>query len=132
MKKIYKYLKVKDLTKVFKEDIEELMKYAVISYIGFLFIIPVFFNMHRKSKYMLFHINQGFNLFLIEIIIFIVLSLLNGIFVSIIGYTPLFISLTNFISYLFIVVLMLVSVVNTANGKSILLPIIGKYRFIKD
>ena len=30
MKKIYKYLKVKDLTKVFKEDIEELMKYAVI------------------------------------------------------------------------------------------------------
>ena len=120
MKKIYKYLKVKDLTKVFKEDIEELMKYAVISYIGFLFIVPVFFNMHRKSKYMLFHINQGFNLFL------------NGIFVSIIGYTPLFISLTNFISYLFIVVLMLVSVVNTANGKSILLPVIGKYRFIKD
>lgn len=132
MNKFYNYFKIKDLTKIFSnENIEEISKYAVLSYIGFLFLIPIFLNMHKKSKYILFHINQGFNLFLIELFVFVVLSILNSIFIAIIGYTPLFISLTNFICYLLIVSLMLISIVNTINGKSIRLPIIGKYKFIK-
>lgn len=132
MNKFYNYFNIKDLTKLFlNEDVDELSKFATISYIGFLFLIPIFLNMHKKSKYILFHVNQGFNLFLIELFIFLVLSILNSIFVMIIGHTPLFISLTNFICYLLIVVLMLVSIVNTINGKSIRLPLIGKYKFIK-
>ena len=106
MNKFYNYFNIKDLTKLFlNEDVDELSKFATISYIGFLFLIELF--------------------------IFVVLSILNSIFVMIIGHTPLFISLTNFICYLLIVVLMLVSIVNTINGKSIRLPLIGKYKFIK-
>lgn len=129
---ITKIIDMDDLSHTFsKEDIEEYSKYAILSYIGFLFFIPVFNKTYKKSKYVLFHVNQGFNLFAVEIFVFIILGLLNTIFIKSIQYTPLWLSILNFLLYSLVVILMLLGIVNSINGKSKELPLIGKYRYIK-
>lgn len=114
-----------------KSDVEKNMKYAVMSYIGFLFVVPILNGAYKKSKYLLFHVNQGFNLFIIELFVFVILGFFNSIFVSIIGNTPLWLSAINFVLYILIVSLMLYGIVNTINGKSKKIPILCKYKFIK-
>lgn len=129
---ITKIIDMDDLSHTFsKEDIEEFSKYAILSYIGFLFLIPIFNKTYKQSKYVLFHVNQGFNLFAVEIFVFIILGLLNTIFVKSIQYTPVWLSIMNFLLYSIVVILMLLGIVNSINGKSKELPLIGKYRYIK-
>ncbi len=129
---ITKIIDMDDLSHTFsKEEVEENSKYAILSYIGFLFLIPIFNKTYKQSKYVLFHVNQGFNLFAVEIFVFIVLGLLNTIFVKSIQYTPVWLSVMNFLLYSIVVILMLLGIVNSINGKSKELPLIGKYRYIK-
>jgi len=129
---ITKIIDVDDLTYKFKkEEIENYSKYAILSYIGFLFLIPILNKSYKKSKYLLFHVNQGFNLFALELFTFIVMGLINSIFISILDKTPFWLSIINFILYSLIVILMLSGIVNVVNGKSKELPIIGKLNFIK-
>lgn len=129
---ITKIINVDDLTYKFdKEEVENNYKYAILSYVGFLFLIPILNKNYKKSKYLTFHVNQGFNLFVLELFVFIVVGFINSIFVSILNYTPIWLSIINFMFYLLIVILMLSGIVNVVNGKSKELPIIGKFKFIK-
>lgn len=129
---ITKIIDVDDLTDSFdKDEVENNLKYSILSYIGPLFIVPIVNRKYKNSKYLLFHVNQGFNLFALEIFIFIVLGLLNSIFVRVVTYAPVWLGIINFLFYSVVVVLMLLGIVNAINGKSKKLPIIGKYKFIK-
>ncbi len=129
---ITKIINIDDITDNFsKEEVEEYSKYAIISYIGFLFLIPILIKVHKKSEYVLFHVNEGFNLFALELFIFIVLGLLSSIFVKVTYSYPMWLSVVNFVLYATVVILMLLGIVNAVNGKSKTLPIIGKYKFIK-
>lgn len=129
---ITKIINIDDITDNFsKEEVEEYSKYAIISYIVFLFLIPILIKVHKKSEYVLFHVNEGFNLFALELFIFIVLGLLSSIFVKVTYSYPMWLSVVNFVLYATVVILMLLGIVNAVNGKSKTLPIIGKYKFIK-
>ncbi len=127
---ITKIIDVDELT-FNKEEVEENNKYAILCYIGPLFLIPILDSKYKKSKYLLFHVNEGFNLFAFEIFIFIIIGLINTIFTSTINYYPMWLSVIDFIIYAIVVILMLTGIVNAVNGKSKELPLIGKYRFIK-
>lgn len=129
---ITKIIDVDDITHTFdKKEVEDNMKYSILSYIGFLFLIPILSNRHKKSEYLLFHVNQGFNLFALEVFVFIIIGVLNSVFINVMSYAPIWLSIINFVMYTIVVVLMLFGIVNSINGKSKSLPLIGKYKFIK-
>ena len=114
----------KDDTKEFtKEDVEENKIISLFAYIGILFLIPLLAA--KQSRFARYHVNQGLILFIFEIAISIPLYLLSliptvGIVFSIIGYL---------FDVLF-VVLMVLGIVNSVQGKAKELPLIGKIKLI--
>lgn len=88
---------------------------ACLSYLSILFIIPLLVN--RQSPFTKFHINQGIVLFIIEVI--------GGIVGGILGWIP-FIGwiITTAISIIMLV-LSIMGLVNTLNGRALRLPVIG-------
>lgn len=108
-----------------KFDKEEAFNYktdAIISYIPFLSLYEVFINKWKKSEYLKFHVNQGLVLTLLW---FLSLVLNRSYFSN---------TFISFISYLLICACLLLSlfgIVNTNNGESKELPLIGKIKLIK-
>lgn len=128
---IIKKINLDDITSFFdKKEVEENMKYSILSYIGFLFLIPLLKGVHRESKYVLFHVNQGLNLFIIELFCWLLIGILNSLFCKY-NYIPNWISLISFIFYAIISVIAILGIVNAVNGKSKKLPFIGKIKLIK-
>lgn len=125
----------KDLTSEFTLDEVELNKKNVlVCYIGFLFILPMIKPELRKSPYALFHINQGVNLFIFEIIVFIISEILHLMFTKVYfysSYTPLWVSFICYILYCITIVLSLFGIINTYNGKSKELPLLFNLNLIK-
>ena len=117
---------VKDDSKSFaKKDIESGKVMGILCYIGILVLIPYFTE--KNNKYVLYHVKQGLNLFIWEII--------GGIAVGIIAALlwRLWI-ITNIIDTVFglaILALSLIGIVNVCNGKAKELPIVNKFKFIK-
>ena len=95
---------------------------GILSYIGILFIVPLLAA--KESKFARFHANQGLVLFITDIVLFTVAGIIDG-FVPIIG------GLLSLAVYVFILVLMILGIVNAANGEEKELPVIGQYRLIK-
>ncbi len=118
-----------------QEDINKNKVISVFSYLSLLIIIPLF--VAPDSKYARFHIIQGINLLILNVIYAIISCLLNltiepnyvlGVSTSPI---PIFIVFINFILGIFIVILSVVGVFNAATGKIKELPFIGKIKLIK-
>lgn len=117
-----------------KIEVKNKKNSAILCYLGCLFIIPMIKNEHKNSKYILFHINQGINLFILEILVFIITKVLKLMFTEVYlysSYTPTWVSFVNYILCVFIFILTLFGIINTSYGNSKELPIIGKYRFLK-
>ena len=108
-----------------KFDKEEAFNYktdAIISYIPFVCLYEILINKWKKSEYLKFHVNQG----LVLTLLWFLSLILNRSFFS-----NIFIS---FMSYLLICCCLLLSlfgIVNTNNGESKELPLIGKIKLIK-
>ncbi len=128
-----------------ENDIKENKIFALLSYIGPLFLVPVLAA--PKSKYARFHANQGLVLFLAEIIIAIplkVLDWLNGfIFGNLLGtlfngwlsFVPSLVGgllgLIGFCAGALAFVLAVIGVINAFQGKASELPFIGKVKILK-
>lgn len=98
---------------------------AIFAYLGLLFLIPLFAD--NSSRFVRYHVNQGCVLFLCEVLIAIlstVLWILPGIgwILSLAIALPL---------YLVTVAFMVVGIVHAAGGESKMLPIIGTIQLIK-
>lgn len=102
-------------------DIENNKVFAILSYIGFLFLVPLLAA--KDSAFAKFHCNQGFVLFIAEVIWNIISSILRAIL-------PVLGIVCYVINLVFLAVLVL-GIVNAATGKAKELPIIGKYRILK-
>lgn len=107
-----------------KEEIENGKGMAVLSYIGILCLIPYFAE--KNNKYVIFHAKEGLNLFLLSVIAgtvssFLVLIPLLGLILVIV---PFAVSIMQ-------IVLMVLGIVNVANGQAKELPIINKFKIIK-
>lgn len=112
-------------------DIAENKGMSILSYLGFLWLIP-FFMRRNTSPYTKFNLNQGLNLLIIEFGIMLLRRAFNSIF-NLIG-LGLFAGISGGIFTLLSVacfILMIMGIVNTINGTAVKLPIIGKVLFIK-
>ncbi len=121
------------------EDIEENKIMSLFAYIGFLFIIPLFAT--KGSKYARFHANQGLILFLCELAVGVVCTIINtvgGLFAAIphvgliiAGFIGFFASIIGFVAGLLLFVWAVLGIVNAITGKAKEIPFIGKWRILK-
>ncbi len=125
-----------------KADIEQNKVMALLSYLSWLVLIPIFAA--PNSKYARFHANQGLILLIAEFALGLVSGIITGVMAliaSIIGAALgsatfllglellvfLVAGLLNVVSVVFLVL----GILNAINGKAKELPIIGKYRLLK-
>lgn len=118
-------------------DIEKNKGMAVLAYLSWLVLIPIFAA--KDSKFVRFHVNQGLMLAITEIVWWavqaVVLGILKGIFVLAFGYRlwgvySLIVTLLSLVNLLFLA-MAIIGIINVVNGKAKELPIIGKIRLIK-
>ena len=102
-------------------DINATKSLAWLSYLWVLFLIPMLVN--TNSPYTKFHVNQGIVLLILTIIANVVCVVLN--FIPAIG------TLIAGLVQLSLVALIVVGIINVAQGKAKRLPIIGNIELYK-
>lgn len=115
------------------EDINKNKGMSVLSYLGLLFLIPMFAA--KESKYAQFHVRQGATLCFFDICYTIISVLLGLIKVRKVGYllglpyeyygTPWYVSLLTGLLAIPLIALTIIGIVNAATGKAKKLPVIG-------
>lgn len=99
-----------------EDDVQKNKGYAILAYLGILFLVPLFAA--KESKFARFHTNQGIILF----ICYVVAYFLS--YVPVIKYFAWIVEIALFI-------LFLMGIINAAKGEAKDLPVVGKYRFLK-
>lgn len=116
-------------------DIEQNKVMAILSYFGFLVIIPILAA--KESPFARFHANQGLALFIAMIGWIIVDNILTAILRAILwrglelwAIYSLCATILNLV-YIVFTVLAVIGIVNALNGKTKELPLIGKFQILK-
>ena len=91
------------------QDIQTNKVWAALSYVGILFILPLLVN-GGQSRYAKYHANQGFILFLANIVV--------GIASAILGKIPVLGAVLSALLSLASLALMIIGIINAANGKA--------------
>lgn len=107
------------------QDINNNKGMSVLTYIGFLFLVPLLAC--PNSKFARYHTNQGLVLFLLEFALGVVTGILGIIPIAglIIG------GLLSAVGGIFTLVLMIMGIINAAQGQAKELPLIGKITLLK-
>lgn len=127
-------------------DVQANKSIAWLSYLGLLLLIPMLAK--KESEYCRYHVKQGATLFAVEIVYSIVTEIIKAISRAVFpgelkynlftGYyyapsaiTTIFTILFG-LGSIFLLVLAIIGIVNSASGKTKELPLIGKIPFIAD
>ena len=94
---------------------------GILSYLGLLWIVAFILYGNKKTEYNKFHVKEGLGLFIFIVAIFI----LNFIMLRIPFINILWAILIIFI-YIFYLVLIVIGIINAANGAQKPLPLVGK------
>lgn len=97
--------------------VEEGMVWAIIGYLGILFLVPLLAK--KDNKFALYHTKQGLILFIAEIVVAIVAGIL--------GFIPVLGIIIMWLLWLAILVLFIIGIINAATGKYKALPVIGAW-----
>ena len=133
---VEKFMNTKDYANLYTK--EEMNKYKISAIVCYMPLVVFYFIITQKykhSKYLFFHVNQGLNISILWVIVFIISGLLKSLFTvdSLIrSYLPGWISFIIYVLYCCSFFLSLFGIINTSNGKSKELPIIGKFKILKD
>lgn len=103
------------------KDIENNKLYAIISYFWILFLVPLF--LAKDSKFARFHCNQG--------IVFFIATIILGVVNAIASIIPLVRVIVSLATGLIGLALLVIGVINAAQGKAKELPVIGGIRILK-
>lgn len=107
-----------------QEDIECNKVMAVLAYLSWLVIIPLFGA--KGSKFARFHCNQGIVLAITELVVVIICGILDGI--PVIGWVfGIVEGLMGLVCFIFA----MLGIINAANGRAKDLPIVGNIRILK-
>ena len=118
-----------------KTDAEANKVMALLSYFGFLVIVPILAAKH--SPYARFHANQGLVLFLAMLVYAIadgiVTAILRAVLYSGLGLWGIYSMCSSIINLLYVgfTIFAIIGIINVLNGRAKDLPIIGKYRVLK-
>ena len=107
-------------------DIEQNKIFAVISYLGLLFLVPLIAA--RQSKFAMYHCNQGAVLCVVWFCGVIGLMVVGIIFghIPFLGFLiAIMMGLIHFVFWLGMLALMVMGIINAANGRMKPLPLIG-------
>ncbi len=96
-----------------KKDIEENKYVAMLSYLWFLFLIPLFLK--KNSKFCMFHAKQGLVLFI------------SWMAIAVIGVIPFIGWLIAFIGFVLLIILVIVGIIKSLNGEYWKMPVLGEY-----
>lgn len=105
-----------------KKDIEAGKGMGILSYLGFLCLIPYFTE--KENKFVIYHAKQGLNLFICEVIVALAISLVSTILWRI---GSLLGDILGIVAFAFSVL----GIINVLNGKAKELPLINKIKIIK-
>lgn len=102
--------------------------YGVLGYIGILFLVPL---LAGKTEFSKFHANQGLVLFLADIVLGVLIGITAGV-LGLLGVIGVVLgSIVSGALGLVIFVLMIMGIINAANGEMKPLPVIGGIKLIK-
>ncbi len=110
------------------EDADKNKIFGILAYLGILCLIPIIAA--KDSPFGKYHANQGLVLFLLEIVIWIVLFVINIVLAMLPGGLG-FLSAIFGLLYLAPLVLLVMGIINAAAGKCVPLPIIGGIKLLK-
>ena len=110
------------------EDAEKNKIFGILAYLGILCLVPILAA--KDSPFAKYHANQGLVLFVLEIVIWIALYVLN-IFLAMLPGILGFLSAILGLVYLVPLVLLIIGVINAAAGKCVPLPVIGGIKLLK-
>ncbi|MBQ3551580.1 MAG: zinc-ribbon domain-containing protein [Clostridia bacterium] len=110
-------------------DITQNKSMAVLAYLGPLCFIPMFAA--KESKFARFHANQGLVLLIAAVALGIASAILNAIILAISWRLYFLTSIISWVVYIAIGILIILGIVNAANGKAKELPVIGKIKILK-
>jgi len=105
-------------------DIEQNKVYAVLAYLGILFLVPLLAA--PNSRYARYHANQG-------IVLFIATVVVTGAF-YVLGHIPFLgrvLGLAGSVAWIVSLVFMVLGIVNAASGKCQPLPLLGRFQLLK-
>lgn len=111
-----------------KADIEQNKAMAILAYLSWLVLIPIFAA--PKSKFARYHANQGIVLAIAEIAYGIVYGILSSIIYSISWRLGFIVSIIGLVGLVFLV-MSVIGIINAANGRAKELPVIGKFKILK-
>jgi len=107
-----------------KMNSEETMT-AILSYLGILVLIPLLTIEHKKrNDFIKYHLQQGLNLFILEIIVWIVLMILTVITFGLFW-------IVSYVIWLLILVICIVAIIKAMNKEKWEIPVIGKIKMVK-
>jgi len=116
------FLNTPDTTASYAEqDIKDNKMMALLSYIGLLWLIPIFAA--KESAYAQYHVNQG--------IVLTIAGIVVGIASFVITLIPIVGWIVGPIVSLIPLAYMILGIINVCDGKAKELPFIGKYRILK-
>ena len=90
---------------------------AALSYVFVLCFVPLL--LAKDSVFVQFHAKQGLVLFIVEVVVMILASIL--VFIPILGW------MANLIMYAFVVIMSIVGFVRALQGKKWEMPLLGSY-----
>ncbi len=111
------------------DDAEKNKIFGIVAYLSILWLVPLLAA--KGSPFAKYHANQGFTLFILEVAIWIVESVLNTIFYMILPGGFGIISLVLGFVWLGVLVLVILGILNAARGKCVPLPLIGGFKILK-
>ncbi len=115
----------KDFTEEYdKNDIEQNKVMAILAYLGWLLLIPLFAA--KDSKFARFHVNQGLILAIVETVILVVFGILARI-----PYIGILFGIIEGILGIAFLVMWIIGIMNAVNGRAKELPLIGSFRLLK-
>lgn len=123
--------KITDRTADYRqEDIDSNRAMGILSYIGFLVLIPILAA--KESKFARFHANQGLVLFISNVILGVILKVLTKLSkMFLIGWVFGVLNVLLSLVSVGIFVLAVMGIVFAAQGKAKDLPVIGGIKLIK-
>lgn len=110
-------------------DITNNKALAILSYIGILVLVPLLAA--PNSKFARFHANQGLTLLITEIIGNVALVILRIVAYAIADPLGVIFSVITWLFSILVFILLIIGIVNAAQGKAKELPLIGKIKILK-
>ncbi len=110
------------------EDVDQNRIFGILAYLGIFVLVPVI--VAKDSPFAKYHANQGLVLFLIEIVLSVSLAIVNIIVYSVLPILHILTALLEFV-YLVPFVLVILGIINAAQGKCVPLPVIGGIKLLK-